>query len=55
MNLTYALTDTGYQIFADGVLWIDQPFDPNKEGFQPFDQGQAEVAAQEFIAARSEQ
>jgi hypothetical protein len=54
MNLTYALTETGYQIFADGVLWIDQPFDPLKVGFQPFDsQEAAQAAAEAFIAERS--
>lgn len=51
--LTYQLTATGYQIFKDGQLWIDQAFDPSYSGFVPFTPERAEQAAQELIAALS--
>ncbi len=54
MNLTYTLTAGGYQVFDNGVLWVDQPFDPAKQGFEPFESPEAaEAAAQAFIAART--
>jgi hypothetical protein len=54
--LTYLLTDTGYQILRNGVLWIDQPFQPGVEGFVPFaTREDAEAAALELIAREQAQ
>lgn len=51
--LSYQLTDSGFQIFDQGVLWVDQPFDPSKSGWQPYDSPEAaQAAAEAFIAER---
>jgi hypothetical protein len=50
-NITYQLTDGGYQILREGVVWIDQPFDPAQSGFVPYaNSANAEAAARAFIA-----
>lgn len=42
--ITYILTETGYQVFIDGNLAVDCPFDPSKTGNTPFDSDAAKVA-----------
>lgn len=55
MEYTLEYIDGGYRIFADGRLYIDQPFDPAKpfiagEG-QPFDDDAAAQAHAEATVA----
>lgn len=52
--LTYLLTATGYQILRNGVLWIDQPFDPEQPGFVPFASPEAAEAAAQAVIAREQ-
>ena len=42
--MTYTLTDTGYNIFIDGVLTIECPYDPAKGGSTPFADDEAKLA-----------
>lgn len=53
--LTYELIEGGYLIYDDGVLWIEQPFNPNAYnevtgGFEPYTPEEAAAAAEAFIA-----
>ncbi len=52
--LNYQLTATGYQIFKDGRLWIDQPFNPAHSGFVAYTPEEAAAAAQALIVELSE-
>ena len=43
MNLTYELTDNGYKLLKDGVLWVEQI------GFFPYKGATLEESAQNHI------
>ena len=50
MTLSYQLTATGYQILADGQVWVDQPFKAGTPGFVPYTEAEAQAEAEAFIA-----
>lgn len=42
--LTFTLTDTGYNVHLDGKLWVECPYDTEKNGKVPFDSDDAKRA-----------
>lgn len=42
--MTYTYTETGYNIFIDGALTIECPFDPAQGGNTPFADDAAKLA-----------
>ena len=48
---TYTLIPGGYRVFREGRAVLDQPFNPEHQGFVPYAPAEAEAAAQALIAA----
>ena len=46
----YELTETGFRIYREGVLFIDAPYKPGVEGYQAMTPEEATAIAQAYIA-----
>lgn len=42
--LTFSITESGYNVFLDGNLWVECPWDPEKPGYVPFESDDAKRA-----------
>lgn len=50
--LTIELTDTGYNLLLDGVLFVSVPYDPSENGKVPFSSPEAAQAhADAYVAS----